>query len=103
MTEFLSQSVSVPDTVLMRELDGESVILDLDSENYYGLDDVGTRIWQVLSSSATIGEAYETLLREYDVEPERLQLDIQDLLNQLVGNGLLLLEPNLLQKPHLTD
>ncbi len=92
MTLFLNQRVSVPDNILMRELDGESVILDLDSEKYFGLDDIGTRMWQVLSSSQTIQEAYDTLLLEYDVEPQQLQQDMQDLITQLVSNGLLRLE-----------
>jgi hypothetical protein len=92
MTQFLSQHVSVPDDVLMRELDGESVILDLATENYYGLDDVGTRMWQALSNSDTIQEAYDTLLLEYDVEPKQLQQDMQELVTQLVANGLLQIE-----------
>ena len=92
MTELFSQRVSVPDDVLMRELDGESVILDLASENYYGLDEIGTRIWQVLSSSRTVQEAYDTLLLEYDVEPQQLQQDMQELVTQLVAKGLLRIE-----------
>ena len=89
MTELFSQHVSIPDNVLMRELDGESVILDLSSENYYGLDDIGTRMWQLLISSSTVQEAYDTLLLEYDVEPQRLQQDMQELVTQLVAKGLL--------------
>ena len=92
MTQLFSQRVSVPDDVLMRDLDGESVILDLASENYYGLDEIGTRMWQVLSSSQTIQGAYDTLLLEYDVEPQQLRQDMQDLITQLVSNGLLRLE-----------
>lgn len=92
MTELFSQRVSVPDDVLMRELDGESVILDLASENYYGLDDIGTRIWQLLNSSNTVQEAYDSLLLEYDVEPKRLQQDMQELITQLVAKDLLRIE-----------
>jgi hypothetical protein len=89
MTLILTQRVSVPDNVLMRELDGESVILDLASENYYGLDDIGTRMWQLLVSSDSVLEAYNTLLLEYEVAPQQLQRDIEDLVNQLVENELL--------------
>ena len=89
MTLILSQRVSVPDNILMRELDGESVILDLDSENYFGLDDIGTRMWQLLASSGSIQEAYNTLLLEYDVEPQQLQQDMEELVNKLVANELL--------------
>ena len=92
MTELFSQRVSVPDDVLMRELDGESVILDLASENYYGLDDIGTRIWQLLNSSNTVQKAYDSLLLEYDVEPKRLQQDMQELIAQLVAKDLLRIE-----------
>ncbi|MGA9381236.1 MAG: PqqD family protein [Phormidium sp.] len=81
--------VSVPEDVLIRELDGESVILNLKSERYFGLDQVGTRIWEVLSTSETIAAAYQTLLLEYDVVPEQLQSDLNILLEQLVEHGLI--------------
>lgn len=81
--------VSVPEDVLIRELDGESVILNLKSERYFGLDRVGTRMWEVLSTSETIAAAYHTLLSEYDVVPEQLQTDLYNLLEQLVQHGLI--------------
>ncbi|OKH32261.1 coenzyme PQQ biosynthesis protein PqqD [[Phormidium ambiguum] IAM M-71] len=81
--------VSVPEDVLIRELDGESVILNLKSERYFGLDEVGTRMWEVLSTSETIADAYQTLLSEYDVVPEQLQSDLDNLLEQLIQNGLI--------------
>lgn len=81
--------VSVPEDVLIRELDGESVILNLKSERYFGLDEVGTRMWEVLSTSGTIADAYQTLLSEYDVVPEQLQSDLDNLLEQLIQNGLI--------------
>ena len=92
MTQFFSQHISVPDDVLIRELGGESIILYLATEHYYGLDDIGTRMWQALSSSDTIQEAYDTLLLEYDVEPQRLQRDLQELVTQLVASSLLQIE-----------
>lgn len=90
--QFFSQHVVVPDHVLIQELDGESVILELDSENYYGLDDIGTRMWQLLCDAGTIQEAFDTLLLEFDVEPQLLQRDLQDLISQLAAKGLLQLD-----------
>jgi len=84
-----ARRVSVPEDVLIRELDGESVILNLKSERYFGLDEVGTRMWEVLSTSGTIADAYQTLLSEYDVVPEQLQSDLDNLLEQLIQNGLI--------------
>ena len=46
-----SNTVSVPDGVMIRELDGEAVILNVNTEHYFGLDEVGTRIWMVLTAA----------------------------------------------------
>ena len=81
--------VTMPEYVLIQELDGEAVLLNLKSETYFGLDDVGMRIWQVLTMSHSIQDAYQVLLDEYEVAPEKLHQDLNDLLVQLVQQGLL--------------
>jgi hypothetical protein len=83
-----SQRVSVPEDVLVNVLGGESVLLNLDTESYYGLDEVGTRMWQVLTESESIQEAYDQLLSEYDVEPEKLHADLSELVGELAERGL---------------
>jgi hypothetical protein len=87
--DIMTKRASIPPAVLLRELDGESVLLNLDSECYYGLDEVGTQIWKVVTSSGTIVAAYETLAAEYDVAPEVLAADMRSLLKDLVAHGLL--------------
>lgn len=82
------EGVAVPESVLFRELEGESVLLHLDDEQYYGLDDVGTRMWLALTRNATVGDAYEELLGEYDVDAERLRRDLLALLDRLEEHGL---------------
>lgn len=84
-----NQRVTVPPDVLMREVAGESVILNLNTETYFGLDEVGTRMWQVLAESETIQHAYDTLLDEYEVDPARLRSDLVSLIEELVDHGLL--------------
>jgi len=84
--------VCAPEGVLVRELDGESVLLNLESETYFGLDEVGTRMWALLTAAPSIQAAYEALLVEYDVAPERLRQDLETLVAQLVDNGLLTLD-----------
>ena len=81
--------ITVPDGVLVRELAGESVLLNLQSESYFGLDEVGTRMWAALTVSPTIAVAFDILLAEYDVEPERLRADLQNFTQKLVELGLL--------------
>ncbi|HET8671378.1 MAG TPA: PqqD family protein [Candidatus Saccharimonadales bacterium] len=84
-----STRISIPPDVLVSALAGESVLLNLKSEKYFGLDEVGTRMWGVLTSSGSIQEAYETLLAEYDVEAELLRKDLTDLIEKLVEQGLI--------------
>ena len=81
--------ITVPDGVLVRELAGDSVLLNLKNESYFGLDEVGTRMWAALTVSPSISVAFDTLLAEYDVEPERLRADLQTFTQKLVELGLL--------------
>ncbi|MGB0560597.1 MAG: PqqD family protein [Spirulinaceae cyanobacterium] len=80
--------VHLTDDVLIQDLGGEAVLLDLASEQYFGLDDVGTRMVQVLDASASVQTAYTQLLDEYDVEPEVLRQDLQVLIQELQAHGL---------------
>jgi Coenzyme PQQ synthesis protein D (PqqD) len=79
--------------VLVRFLDRESVLLNLETERYYGLDETGTRMWQLLTSTPTIETAYKELQNEFDVESELLRLHLTELLGRLVENGLLQIQP----------
>jgi hypothetical protein len=76
--------------VLVQELDGEAVLLDLQSGRYFGLDSVAYRMWQLLLECPSAEEAYTTLTEEYDVEPQRLRQDLSGLLGRLVEQRLLL-------------
>jgi hypothetical protein len=80
--------VTTPDGVLVREISGESVLLNLNSESYFGLDAVGTRMWAALAASPSIESAYEALLNEYDVEPEHLRADLAAFIEKLAQLGL---------------
>lgn len=84
----LKNRVTVLENILFRELEGEAVILNLDSECYLGLDDVGTRMWTVLTTSDSIQAAFDTLLGEYDIEANVLLTDLLDLIEKLIDNGL---------------
>lgn len=80
--------VSVPPDILISEVGGESVLLNLKSERYFGLDNMGTQMWKTLIASDSIQAAYETLLAEYDVEASRLREDLDELIRQLREQGL---------------
>lgn len=92
MVPFANRAM-VPDHVLVRHLDGESVLLNLDTEKYFGLDAMGTRMFVLVTASPCIESAYAKLLEEYEVEPELLRGHLADLLSRLVDNGLLDVSP----------
>ena len=88
MAILFTDRIMVPEAVLISGLQEESVILNLDSERYYGLDDVGTRMFSVLTTSDSIEQAFETLLGEYDVDREILRGDLTALIDKLLEQGL---------------
>ena len=85
----LSDRVDVPKHVLVRFLDNESVFLNLETEHYYGLDEIGTRMWQTVTAAPYIEAAYEQLLSQFDVEAQQLRQNFSELLERLVNDGLL--------------
>ena len=74
--------------VLARELQGQLVVLNLDSETYFGLDSVGTRFWTVLTSTPSVRAAVDLLRDEFDVDPADLEADVCDLIDRLKEEGL---------------
>lgn len=88
-----SDRAKIPEDVLISDLQSESVLLNLGSESYFGLDEVGTRIFSVLTSSPSIDAAYKQLLEEYDVDASVLRTDLIALVEQLVAQGLVEIAP----------
>jgi hypothetical protein len=84
----VNRSVRVPEHVLMRVVDGELVVLNLDNEHYYGLDEVGTAMWEALTTAPTVRDAIQQLLATYDVDEETLARDVEGLLEDLSARGL---------------
>jgi hypothetical protein len=84
----LTQNVSLSEDVLLQDLAGESVLLNLESEEYFGLDEVGTRMISVLNESQSIQAAYQLLLVEYEVDEIELKRDLLELIEQLAEHGL---------------
>ena len=74
--------------VLLSGVQGESVLLNLASERYFGLDEIGTRMLTALTSSPSIQAAYETLLSEFEVDAEVLRRDLIILMDKLIAQGL---------------
>ena len=78
--------------VLFRELKGESVLLDLKGEFYYGLDSVGTRVWQLIGEFGRLEAVKARMLEEYDVSASELDQDLERIATELLAKGLLLIK-----------
>ena len=84
----LSTIVVPSPNVLVQELDGESVLLNLESERYFGLDDVGTRLWQHLLEHRRLDRICQELHKEYDVDERCLRADVIRLVQELIDAGI---------------
>ncbi len=71
------------------DLEGESVILGLESGRYYSLDDVGSFVWNLIQEPRPVSEIRDAILDAYDVESEVCQSDLLAILNQLADEGLI--------------
>lgn len=91
----LSSNIKFSSEILAQEVDSETVLLDLRSENYFGLDEVGTRIWQLLQEHKQLQSVFDIMLQEYDVDEKQLQDDLNDLLAKLIAEDLITLEPTI--------
>jgi hypothetical protein len=88
-----SKRVVVPDHVVMRVLpDGDGVVADVETETYHGLNASATQMWNALVACGSVDAAYRLLLSEFDVGPDVLRSDLQQLVNRLVERGLLVLD-----------
>jgi hypothetical protein len=77
------------DDVLARALDGEAVLLDLASGTYFGLNEVGARVWELIEAGTTFGDLRRTILAEFEVEDVALTQDLTQLVTDLESRGLI--------------
>lgn len=84
-------------SAISTDLEGEAVILDTAASEYYGLNEVGTRIWTLLQEPRTFKELIGALLEEYSVDRDQCEEDVRELLDQMMEKGLLELHSDDLQ------
>ena len=70
------------------DLDGEAVLLDVNSGKYFGLNEVGARIMELLQEPTSVGDVMKTLLEEFDADKESMSEDLQSFLSEMVEHQL---------------
>ena len=88
-----SERLSVAPDVLFRLVGDEGVLLNLNTTLYLGLNPMGTRMWNALTSAGSIQAAYDELLQEYEVEPAQLRADLEEFIERLLGQKLIVAGP----------
>ena len=86
---FLSQTVVAVQGQVSCDLGGESVILALRAGVYYGMNPLGTFIWNLIQKPVKLREVRDRILDEYQVEPDQCERDLVDLMKTLMANGLI--------------
>jgi hypothetical protein len=91
----LDDRLVIPTTVISRDLEGETVMLNLDTGIYFGLDPVGTAVWKHLQDAVALHDVRDRLVEEFDVTAETATADLLHLAEQLVARGLVRIAPAL--------
>ena len=84
----LDQIVAVSEDAVFRELDGEAVVLNLETGVYYGLDSVGTAIRQAIELRGSLRQAFERIVAEFAADPATVESDLIELAGNLLDKGL---------------
>jgi hypothetical protein len=85
----LPDRVAIPEHVVFQELENECVLLNMSSEQYFGLDDVGTRIWKLLADEGETRTVLARLQDHYQVSEATLRQDLAGFIDKLQAEGLL--------------
>lgn len=99
----LSSTVVANKAAISTDLDGEIVILDASKGVYFGLDEVGAFIWNMLLQPVTLGEIRDAILREYAVDESTCERDLISLIAQLAGNCLIVIAELPINSPRQED
>lgn len=85
----MARKYTVSESVVAAELEDEAVLLNVETGIYFGLDAVGSRIWELLSEGTSDDTLIDRLLAEYEVGADRLRSDVTTFLSELENKGLI--------------
>jgi len=88
MNHDLDKKLAPSDDAIASPVGDETVILELKNGAYFGLDAIGTRVWELLKEGRTTASICEQMVAEYDVAPDVLEADVRRLLAELEANAI---------------
>ena len=84
----LDAKLRIPENVLFTTVEQDAILLNTRTNQYYVLEEVGMRSWELLNQAGSVRGVYQALLDEYEVSPAELERDLLELLEHLMENGL---------------
>ena len=84
--------VACSDENLSCDLQGEAVLLNLQSGTYFGLNPLGARIWELIQKPVKVSDVHHELLKEYEVDAIQCEADLLSFLKLLQSHGLIRLQ-----------
>jgi hypothetical protein len=84
----IDDRLALSDQVVVRELSGESVLLDLKSGLYFGLNGVGTRVWNLVAKGSSLRDVNAALAGEFDAPPTTIEVEVLRFAGELCQHGL---------------
>lgn len=88
----LPRQVKASENVLFQEINGEFVLLNMESEQYFGLDEIGAQIWEGIVEELSPSAVLKQLEDQYDVESETLENDYINLIQDMKSENLITIE-----------
>jgi hypothetical protein len=95
MSKPLPDHVSSMPNVIFQQINAEAVLLDLNTEQYFALNELGARLWQLISDGTDVQAVVGRLLEDYEIDEETLRNDIADWISELSGLGLVRIDVDL--------
>ena len=83
------KNIKIRPDILFQEVRGETVLLNLDNENYFGLDEVGTFFWKLLKEHSDFQKVFDIMLEKYEVDAVQLEKDLDNLVKKMAEAGLI--------------
>lgn len=93
MSEMFSGRVEIGDSVLYQTVGDEIVVLNMNNQDYFGLDSVGADVWQLLLEHQNVAAVAQRVAAIYEVDEETALNDIQPLVSELLAANLLKMIP----------
>ena len=75
--------ISQIEEIVASDIDGETVMMSIENGKYYGLDDIGSRIWELIEKPVKVSDLIDTLLERFDVDRGTCEKDVLKFLNEL--------------------